>query len=407
MSSSSAVSDTVDLSIYIIESLAEEPITLTCDRSQLDDCSIADAAFAVYANNSEQESDYFQCFVHHNDLKETDKIPNDIQSLTVIIPTVQPLRGFMERYRKYEGTHFKILARLVDDKVCSDKDDCVESFMKYREDTMQRPSAADFKRLLDMQMDMKNRMDQAQDKAEATEKELRKELDKVNSRLNLVIKESEASEKKLDDEIKQLKRQYNALKAASKSPKDVESEINRLLTETQELQQKVDTLEAKDRDNVRAIAGLREESSKLRQELREVTRNLERLKRGLVPVRKRIIVDNVRVKIMKLVLGVAELPRDLSWKKFIDKSRAVAGEATNPANDPTTLKKYLENHDIPTAPLTDTDFAMLYNQDERKKSNRAVHEAFGEDFRIVLESEEDENARGIYQRLIEFQTPVN
>ncbi|KAF9541732.1 hypothetical protein CPC08DRAFT_824349 [Agrocybe pediades] len=45
------------------------------------------------------------------------------------------------------------------------------------------------------------------------------------------------------------------------------------------------------------------------EDLRDV---LNELKRGLVPVRKRIIVNNVRAKIMKLVLrGVAELPRNM------------------------------------------------------------------------------------------------
>ncbi|KAF4616579.1 hypothetical protein D9613_008947 [Agrocybe pediades] len=153
--------------------------------------------------------------------------------------------------------------------------------------------------------------------------------------------------------------------------------------------------------NARTIAGLREN-------LRDVNRNLERLKRALVPVRKRIIVDNVRAKIMMLVLGVAELPWDQSWKDFIAESRSVPGE-TSPAslNAPATLKTYLVKRGIPTEPLTNADFEMLYNRKERKASNRAVHEAFAEDFQLVLESEQDEKARGIYERLIAFQTPVN
>ncbi|KAF4613964.1 hypothetical protein D9613_008067 [Agrocybe pediades] len=215
------------------------------------------------------------------------------------------------------------------------------------------------------------------------EYEARRKEDRISTeQMNLCIEASQKRWTELKREFDALGKRIDALEADRPASG---SKIDDLSKGYKELRRKVDTLAESAEERNREIGLLSRREAALSDTLSRLEGDINYIKAVFVVGRKPILIENARKKLMKAVLGVTDLPRDLSWKDFIDQHHT---------SSPVMLQTYLENHSIDISPLTDKELKVLYDTEEgQDESNEAVYEAFADELQLVVDIEHDEEKK--------------
>ncbi|KAF9561498.1 hypothetical protein CPC08DRAFT_428196 [Agrocybe pediades] len=305
----------------------------------------------------------------------------------------------MKRYRKYETAHDKFLNYLVKDNVCEVDADCVDAFKKFRDHASEVEQLKlmiwDLQKDLNLETEerrketegLRKEMELANKKSEATEKSLRAEIEL----LNILSKEAD---EKLQNEVKTREvadKSYRA-QITSLQSKHLSKTVEELRKELASLTKACDTKESKIQELVDQVGNL--------------TVLVACLTGELLPVRKCMLIDVVRPKVVDAILGTGS-SEWTPWWEFIQLTRSFVDKetkqlVTRKMDTFTNVFQALESKTTGVLHLTEDDIRLLFSGDLRREGNAAVHDATYDKLIIIVESETNVQAKEAWMRLLVY-----
>ncbi|KAF9551419.1 hypothetical protein CPC08DRAFT_792730 [Agrocybe pediades] len=404
------------LKCYFFASDESDFVTIECDRSQTE---CIGKLVLDRQGRTNPASRQFDCVVEHgkpdSDISWSTKIchlPPDIRTLPVFLPVIGPAQQIMRKYRVIEVQ----------------KNVLVHDIMKA---PMSAGNLAPLLVAAEEGETLNETITRIQQEADAkkipgTAGPPRTTSEAANAQLRVKVRDLENKVVELEDvivqqkiEIKELKTSVSELlldkEESKRQIKDLQSDMARVLALFDEsaarklgneneslkkdLQAMEDVKDAKEAENISLTVRV----NTLEREVRGLNGRVNNLTEALVPVRRRILIDNVRFKIMKAVLGLSIFPKGLSWINFLQDPRMTEGQPFNEDLAAARLIKYIKDHSIPIAPLVDADLEMICLKAERDESNRMVHHAAAEELQLVVDCEVNEVTKRMWQRMMQYQ----
>ncbi|KAF4611112.1 hypothetical protein D9613_007306 [Agrocybe pediades] len=275
------------------------------------------------------------------------ELPPDIRTLPVFLPVFGPAQRIMRKYRVIEMNKNVMVHEIK--KVAKEGETWQQTMARIQQE-------ADAKKI------------------PGTAGPPRTTSEAANVQLRVKVRDLENKVVELEDVIVQQKTEIKELKTfvsellldkeeSKRQIKDLQSDMARVLALFDEsaahklgneneslkkdLQAMEDVKDAKEAENISLTARV----NTLVGEVRVLNRRVDNLTAALVPVRRRILIDNVRFKIMKAVLGLSILPWDLSWMDFLKDSRITGNQPFNEDLAAARLINYIKVSKTTASPL--------------------------------------------------------